>query len=148
MGKLDSIFSLLAIIAGLAIMVISITTRIDDNRIKHRGAKASATVVDIVVTNNKPRNRAYDALKDKTVWGIYQFKAKNGSTYKVQATTSGAHIGKKTTIYYNPNRPGQEYYLDSDAYGFYLGSGISLVIISFGIIMFRRASGKSKKTTS
>jgi hypothetical protein len=146
MGKLDRIFSLLAIIAGLAIMVLSITTKIDDNRIKHTGAKTSATVVEVVVTINKPRNRAYDALKDKTVWGIYQFTARNGITYKVQATTSGAHVGKKTTIYYNPNRPDQDYYLDSDAYGFYLGSAISLVIISFGLFMYRRASRKSKKT--
>jgi len=140
MYKLDKIFSVLAVVAGVAVMIISVSVHMQDNRIKKTGNKAIATVIDTVVTISKPRTRSYDSFRDKTVYGIYQFKATDGKTYQVQAATSGAHLGKKTIVYYNPGNPEHGYFLDSDAYGFFLGIGIGLVIIIFGVFMYRRGS--------
>ena len=140
MNRLDKIFSMLAILAGLAVIVVSIISKNKDNQIKNTGAKATAIVVDTLVTIAKPTNRPYNSFKDKSVWGIYQFRATNGNIYQVRATTSGAHLGNKTTIYYNPANPAQSYYLDSDAYGFYLGLGIGSIITILGAIFYKRAS--------
>jgi len=139
--KLDKIFSLLAIVAGLMVIVLSITSKDEDNYLKRTGKKATATVVRTLVTYKNPKSRTFDSFKDKSVWGIYQFKATNGQVYEVQATTSGATIGNKTTIYYNPAKPEQEYYLDSDAYGFFLGLGIGSIITILGAVFYKRASG-------
>lgn len=138
-GRLDKIFSFMAMVVGLAVIVLSISTRNDDNQIKKTGQKATATVVDTVITIRKPMNRPYDAFKDKSVWGIYEFKTTDGKTYRVQAKTSGSHLGKKSIIYYNPAAPDQIYYLDSDAYGFYLGVAIGLIILIVGGVLYYRA---------
>jgi hypothetical protein len=138
-NKLDKVFSLLAIVGGLMVIVLSITSAHKDNELKKTGKMATATVVRTLVTYKNPKNRTFDSFKDKSVWGIYQFKATNGLVYEVQATTSGATIGNKTTIYYNPANPEQEYYLDSDAYGFFLGLGIGSVITALGVFFYKRA---------
>jgi len=145
MQRLDKLFSLLAMIAGLSVIVISIITNNDDNHIKHTGNKAVATVIDTTVTQSKSIHRSTNSFKDKSVWGIYQFKATDGKVYVVRATTSGAHIGGTTSIYYNPKNPEQEFYLESDAYGVYLGAGIGIVLLVFGFIIFRRAARRSNR---
>jgi hypothetical protein len=140
MDKWDRIFSLLAIVAGLGVMFIVITDNNNDNHLKKTGAKATATVVRTVVVLNNPKSRTYNSFKDKSVWGIYQFKAADGQTHEVQATTSGGYIGEKTTVYYDPANPSLNYYLDSDAYGFYLGISVGLIIIILGAFFFYRSS--------
>lgn len=140
MEKLDKFFSLLAMFGGLGVIILSIISNNEDNHIKNTGVKTTATVVDTVVTYNKPKDRSFNSFKDKSVWGIYQFKTTNGNVYEVQATTSGAHLGGTTTIYYNPANPRQQYYLESDSYGFFLGIGIGSIIIALGAFFFKRAS--------
>ena len=138
-GRLDKIFSFMAMVVGLSVIVLSISIRNDDNQIRKTGQKATATVVDTIVVISKPINRTYDASRDKRVWGIYEFNASDGKTYRVQAKTSGSHLGKRSIIYYNPAAPDQTYYLDSDAYGFYLGAAIGLIILIVGGVIYRRA---------
>jgi len=140
MNKWDRFFSLLAIVAGLGIIVLSITDNNKDNYLEKTGTKATATVVRTLVVPKNPNSRTYNSFKDKSVYGIYQFKATDGKIHEVQATTSGTHIGKKTTIYYDPANPEIAYYLDSNAYGFLLGIGIGSIITILGIIFFRKVS--------
>ncbi|MBS7566750.1 hypothetical protein KHS38_20260 [Mucilaginibacter sp. Bleaf8] len=140
MDKSDRIFSFLAIIAGLAVIVLSINSNSRDNHLRKTGEKAIASVVRTTVTINNPKSRTYNSFKDKSVWGVYQFKGRNGQIYEVQGKTSGAHLGEKTIIYYDPINPEQDFYLDSDAYGFFLGIGIGLDITVLGAIFFIRSS--------
>ncbi|WP_345954434.1 DUF3592 domain-containing protein [Mucilaginibacter sp. PAMB04168] len=140
MNKWDRIFSLLALVAGLGIIVLIITDNNKNNYLKKTGAKTTATVVRTLVVFNKTKSRTHDSFKDKSIYGIYQFKATNGQTYEVQATTSGAHIGEKTIIYYDPANPQLTYYLDSDAYGFFLGLGIGSIMIILGVVFYKKAS--------
>jgi hypothetical protein len=142
MGKVDRFFSVLAMLVGLALIILSIIDYSTDQSIKRTGAKAVATVVDTIVVYKNPKSKSFDSFRDKSVWGVYRFKAANGATYEVQATTSGAHLGKQTTIYYDPVNPQQNYYLDSDAYGFYLGLGIGCIILFVGALFYQTTRAK------
>lgn len=121
-------------------MWLCIADHYKDTQLQKKGLKAMATVVDTVITYSKPpQGRSFDKFKDRSVWGIYAFKARNSQTYRVQATTSGTHMGKQTTIYYDPANPDGAYYLDGDAYGFYLGMGIGFIITALGVFFFWRS---------
>lgn len=139
MNKADRFFSAMAMLIGLGVIYMVIASKNEDKRIKETGAKAHAVVVDTAVTYNNPKSRDFNSFKDKSVWGIYQFKATDGQVYEVRASTSGAHVGQETTIYYNPAHPQTEYYLDSDAYGLYLGLAVGGFITLLGLFFFRRA---------
>ena len=139
MNKLDRIFSMLAIIAGLTQIVLCINYNTEDTRIKKTGLKATATVIRTSVTFNNPKSRTHNSFKDKSIWGIYQFKAANGKLYEVRAKSSGAHLGQKTTVYYNPANPERENYLDNDSGGFFIGIAIGSVITIIGAAFFIRS---------
>lgn len=128
-SSIKSIAGIIGFSTGLLVLLATIYTGIKERRVRQSGLSATAIVIDTIV---EIRKDGFNKKEVKSTFGIYRFNAWDGKAYQVNGTTSGTRIGQQTTVYYNPRNPTGDYFLESDAYGFYLGLFVSGIFMLIG----------------
>ena len=134
------------LLMGLVALIFSILGKIHDDQIRRLGFKTEAVVTDLekeVHKSNEGRPGRATTVNKEIIWGIYEFTV-GKTAYRVKGATSGATLGAKTIVFYDPKDPGVKYVLDADRSGFALGLTISGSFIIAGSILSYRSINYSK----
>jgi len=129
------------LLMGLVALIFCILSKIHDDQIERIGFKTTAVVADLekeVHKSNEGRPGRATTVNKETIWGIYEFTV-GETAYRVKGATSGATLGAKTIVYYDPKDPGNKYVLEADRSGFALGLTISGIFIIAGIVLVYRS---------
>ena len=140
------------IIIGLLAVVASFYSQQKASHLKETGVKAVATIVDqrikITESNDSRDNRRGRRKKEKSVFPIYEFTSTDGAVHRVDGSVGGSRVtmGKKCTVYYNPQDPDSEFTIDEDSGGPILGYVVGGIFMLVGVLLYR-FTGKGKATS-
>ena len=127
------------IIIGFLAVVASFYAQRKAGLLRETGVKAVATIVDTRVQISESKDGNGRRKESRTVFPIYEFAGTDGVLHRVDGSVggSGATLGKKCTVYYNPQDPDSEFTIDEDRWAPIIGYVVGSIFMLVGILLYR-----------
>lgn len=130
-------YRILAIIAGILMILLGISIAVSNNKFMRNNPKTTATIsdIDIVYRDNHNSNRRLRESENKEFLVTYTVNGKTYDNIKTGYYTSYRSVGDTITIYYDKDNPEYVIIKDSKYFPLILLSMIGLTFILLGVFL-------------